>query len=111
MPTATADSPYLKADGPFHPSGIVMEIVGMEMVCQGCSCNEHCNNCGKVMAEDIVVHLRKVQILVERQEETVIAAVWINNGINRCRIGFLPHHMVKHAVGHDGAVAQVTHVL
>jgi hypothetical protein len=63
-----------------------------------------------VLAEDVVVRLRKVQILVEGKEETAIAAVWVNDGIDRCRVGFLPRHMVKHAARYDGAVAQVTRV-
>ncbi len=45
--------------------------------------------------------------MVEGQEETAIAAVWINDGINRCHVGFLPRHMVAHT-RYDGAVAQVT---
>ncbi len=80
----------------------------MEMSDQGCSCEEHLANCGKVMANDVMVHLRKVQIMVEGQEETAIAAVWINDRINRCR--FLPSHMVAHANCYDGAVAQVIRI-
>ena len=93
-----------------HPSGVVVEIVGMERGDQGRSCEEHDVNCGEVLAEDVVVRLRKVQILVEGKEETAIAAVWINNGIDRCRVGFLPRHMLKHAARYDGVVAQVTRI-
>jgi hypothetical protein len=48
------------ADGPFHPTSIVMEIIGTERSDQGHSCEEHLANCGKVMANDVVVHLWKV---------------------------------------------------
>ncbi len=48
--------------------------------------------------------------MVEGREETAIAAVWVTDGIDRCRVGFLKHHMVKHAARYDGALAQVTHV-
>ena len=95
---------------PTHPSGVVVEIVGTERGDQGCSCEEHNINCGEVLAEDFVVRLRKVQILVEGKEETAIAAVLVNDGIDRCRVGFLPRHMVKHAARYDGALAQVTRV-
>jgi hypothetical protein len=98
------------SDGPYHPSGVMVEIVGTEHGDQGRTCEEHPINCGEVLAEDVVVRLRKVQILVEGKEETAIAAVWINDGIDRCHVGFLLHHMVKHAVRYDGAVAQVTRV-
>ena len=98
------------SNGPYHPSGIMVEIIGMEQGDWGCTCKEHLCNCGEVLAEDVVVRLRRVQVLVEGKEETAIAAVWINDGIDRCRIGFLPLHMVKHAARYDGAVAQVTRV-
>jgi hypothetical protein len=49
-----------KADGPFHPTGVVVEIVGTEMRDQGCSCEEHLANCGEVMVNDVVVCLWKV---------------------------------------------------
>ena len=94
--------------GPFHPTGVVVEIVGTERSDQGRSCEEHLFNCGEVLAEDVVVRLRKVQILEDGKEETAIAAVWINDGVDRCRVGFLPRHMVKHAIHYDGAVAQIT---
>jgi hypothetical protein len=93
-----------------HPSGVVVEIVGTEQGDQGRSCEEHPINCGEVLAEDVVVRLRKVQVLVDGKEETAIAAVWVNDGIDRCRVGFLPRHMVKHAARYDGALAQVTRV-
>ena len=94
---------------PIHPSGIVVEIVGTEMSCQGRSCEEH-ENCGEVLKEDVVVRLRKIQLMVEGKEETAIAAIWVTDGIDRCRVGFVPRHMVRHAARYDGALAQVTRV-
>jgi hypothetical protein len=96
-----------KADGPFHRTGVVAEIVGMEMSDQGHNCKEHLANCGEVMANNVVERLWKVQIMVEGREETAIAAIWINDVIDRCRIGFFPPHMVAHANRYDGAVVQV----
>ena len=78
---------------------------------QGRSCEEHPINCGKVLEPDVVVRLCKVQLMVEGREETAIAAIWVTDGMDRCRVGFLPHHMVKHAVRYDGSLVQVTHVL
>jgi hypothetical protein len=105
---SSAPAVQAMADRPFHPTGVVVEIVGTERSDQGRSCKEHIANCGKVMANDVVVRLQKVQIMVEGREETAIAAIWINDGINRCHVGFLPRHMVAHAARYDGAVAQVT---
>jgi hypothetical protein len=61
--------------------------------------------CGKVVMEDMVVRLRRIQLMVEGKEETAIAASWVTDGIDCCRIGFLPCHMVKHAARYDGALA------
>ncbi len=43
-----------EATEPTHPPGILVEIVGMEMSCQGRSC-EMREMCGKVLTEDVVV--------------------------------------------------------
>ncbi len=74
------------------------------------SCEEHPNNCGKVLAGNMVVRLRNVQIMVEERKETARVAYWVSDGIECCHDGFLPRHMVKHAVRYDGVLAQVTHV-
>jgi hypothetical protein len=66
------------------------------MSCQGRSCEEH-EICGEVMEEDVVVRLRKIQLMVEGKEETAIVAIWVTDGIDRCRVGFLSRHMVRHA--------------
>ena len=69
-----------------HPPGIVVEIVGTLMGDRGRSCEEH-SVCGSVLEEDMVVRLRKVQILVDGMEETAIACYWVTDGIDRCRVG------------------------
>ena len=76
----------------YHPSGIQVDIVGIEQGNRGRSCEEH-NVCGKVLDLDVVVRLRSVQIINgllvlscshlrlttvvsdEGEEETAIAAV------------------------------------
>ena len=84
--------PFLFGE-PIHPSGIVIDIVGTEMSCQGRSCDKH-EICSEVLEADIVVRLRKIQLMVERKEETAIAAIWVTDGIDCCRVGFVPRHMV-----------------
>ena len=95
----------------FHPPDIIVKIVGTEANDHGRSCKEHPINCGEVLELDVVVRLRKVQLMVEGREETAIAAIWVTDGMNRCRVGFLPCHMVKHAACYDGLLAKVTRVL
>ena len=71
-----------------HPSPIVLHIVGTEADDRGRSCEEH-HHCGEVLEEDMVVHLRKVQIQAGGGEETAIAVVWVTDGMDHCRVGFL----------------------
>ncbi len=94
----------------FHPPGIVMETVGTEAGNQGRTCKEHTVNYGKVLEEDVVVHLWKVQVMVDGREETAIAAIWVTDKIDHCRVGFLKRHMVHHAARFNGVLAQVTRV-
>ena len=108
LPSVSA-APF-SVDGPTHPDGIVVEIVGTTVSCQGRHCEEH-EVCGVVLKEDVVVRLRKMQLMVEGKEETVIAVIWVTDGVDRCRVGFLPRHMVYHAARYDGALAQITRVL
>ena len=50
--------------------------------------------------------------MVDGVEETAISCYWVvTDGIDRCRVGFLKRHMVKHARRFDGALVQVTRVL
>ena len=92
----------------FHPPGIVVEIISIEVGDQGRSCKEHPANCGKVLEPDVVVRLTKVHLMVEGREETAIATVWVTDGIDHCQVGFLKRHMVKHAAHYDGSLMQVT---
>ncbi len=88
----------------------LVEIVGLQMSCRGRSCEEH-ELCGdEVLKEEVVVCLRTVQLVVDGKEEKAIEVVWVTEGMDRCRVGFLPRHMVRHAACYNGALAQVTRV-
>ena len=92
----------------YHPTGITVEIVGIEAVSNGRSCYQH-DVCGTLVEEDVVLRLRKVQILNSLgREETAIAAYHVSDGIDQCRVGFLQRHFVAHASTFDGVLAQVT---
>ena len=106
----TAAEAVMRAE-PVHPPGILVEIVGLQMSCQGRLCEEH-EMCGDaVLKEGVVVRLRTVQLLVEGKEKKAIAVVWVSDGIDCCRVSFLPCHMVKRAALYNGALAQVTRIL
>ena len=99
--TRTSSSP------PIHPCGITVEIVGIGRSDRGRSCEEH-DTCGTVLQEDSVVRIRHVQIFGDMgKEESALAVYWISDGIDRCRVGFLPRHLMKQWQLYDGRIAQV----
>mgnify|MGYP001032718509 CR=1 FL=1 len=65
-----------------HPPGITVKIVGIKSDSQGRKCEEH-DICGSVIAEDVVVRFRKVQVIVNGVEESAIAAYHVSDGIDR----------------------------
>ncbi len=98
---------------PTHLKGIVIEIVGITACDQGRSCEEH-PYCGEVIDDDVIVCLRRAQVIMPSKnggpgkEVTAVAVYWVTGGIDSCRVGFLPAHMVKYATRYDGVLAQVT---
>ena len=68
-----------------HPSGLTVEIVGTNLASQGRQCEEH-DICGSIVAEDIVIRLRRVQVIVNGKEESAIGAFHVLDGIDCCQI-------------------------
>ena len=95
-----------------HPDEPLVEIVGIEQSGRGCSCEEH-DVCGEALATiDSVVRFRTIQILNDKgTEETAISVFWITDGIDRCLVGFLPRHLVKHSARYEGRAAQIVEFL
>lgn len=91
----------------YHHPGEVIEIVGLSRSENDRSCEEH-DVCGVVAKPDLVVRLRKVQVVREGKEESAISVVWVTDGVDRCRIGFLPRHLTKHWQKYEGQLAQIT---
>lgn len=92
-----------------HPSGKTIEVFGTRSGDRGRSCEEH-SICGEVLDIDSVVRIRKVQIEIEGNEESALAVYWITDGIDRCRVGFLPRHQLKKWKQWDGKIGQVIEV-
>ena len=83
----------------------------MEEGSSGRSCEEH-GVCGYQLELDSVVRFRKVQIVDEDDgvEETAIAAYWVTDGVDRCRVGFLGRHAIVHWKKFDGKLAQIVDI-
>ena len=58
----------------------------------------------------MVLCLRKIQVLINQQEESPVVAFWVLDGIDRCCIGYLPKVYVKNWKQYEGALVQVVEV-
>ena len=100
---------------PVRPMDMVLDIVGTARGDRGRNCDEH-EICGEVLAEDVVVRLRREQILVPNKlgkgekEETAYTVNWVTDGQDRCRIGFLPRAYVEQGGIYDGVLCQVVRI-
>ena len=93
----------------FHPLGEIVEIVGIKSNTNGHSCEEH-HTCGCVLEEDCLVRLQKRQVYINGHEQSVVGVYWVSDGVDRCLVGYLHRHQVKHLNKLEGALCQVTEV-
>ena len=93
----------------FHPPGITTKSIGIDCSTHGRSCYEH-HICGSLLAEDVVIHFRRLQFLVEGKEKSVIATYHILDGIDSCCVGFLKSKVTQFSRLYEGVLAQVTSV-
>ena len=84
-----------------HPTGVVIDTVGINASSNGRSCEEH-KVCSSVLNLDSLVRFREVQIIVKGKEETAFVVYWVTDGVDRSHVGFLPRHMVKCKEAYDG---------
>jgi hypothetical protein len=94
-----------------HPRGEMVYILGLHARNNGRSCKRHyC--CGReTLKLDSVVRLRAVQVWVRGREETAIAAHWVTDGVDRCRVSFLGREFVQDAEKYEGHLVQVVDFL
>jgi hypothetical protein len=93
----------------YQPAGVFFDILGTRMSSNGRSCIEH-DVCGQAVQVNDLVRIRCVQVVVNDVEKTVMEARLVVQGLNTCRIGFLPGHCVQHRRIFDGKLAQITEI-
>jgi hypothetical protein len=104
--------------GTTHPSGLVIDIFGIAAGDWGRCCEDHMVCCGELLEEDFVVRLCMERVLVpnflagkgEKWEETTITVNWVTDGVDRCRVGFLPRAYALEGAIYNGVLCQVTEV-
>jgi hypothetical protein len=55
----------------------------------------------------LFVSAKSTPLTINGKEASVIAAYVVSDGIDRCRVGFLPRHLLKHWERYDGVLAQI----
>ena len=91
-----------------HPQGTTVEVVGISSGSSGRNCDEH-PKCGVVVELDVVLRVRRVGVDTDDgRHVNALAAYWVSDGIDRCRVGFLPKHLMKYSAEYDGKLLQVT---
>ena len=62
------------------------------------------------MEEDSLIRLRKRQVYINGHEQSAVGVYWVSDGMDRCLVGYLHRHQVKHLSKLEGALCQVTEV-
>ena len=100
-------------------SGLVLDIIGIAAGERGCRCEDNMVCCGDLLEEDSVVRLRMERILVpnflagkgrKKREVTAITINWVTDGVDRCRVGFLPRAYALEGAIYDRVLCRVTEV-
>ena len=93
-----------------HPCGESVFILGLCARSNGRSCEKH-RCCGNAVGLDAVLRLRLVQVRIRCREESAIAAHWVTDGVDRCRVGFLGKENLQNAGKYNGKLVQITEFL
>ena len=82
------------------------------MPCQGRSCEDHPFGCGvEVLRRGVVVRFWHERMMVECCEEDTLGVFLVKDGIDSCKVGFLPRYLVPRMKMFNGAVAQVVEMI
>lgn len=95
-----------------HPAGHMLNIVGIARSDRGRKCDMH-DCCGDVVKADMIVRLRRKQHLWKNkttgknEEYTAYEAVWVTEGVDACKVGFLPKAYTNYGSLYDGVLCQI----
>ena len=114
-------APKCRPVGAKHPSGLVLDIVGIAAGDRGRRCEDHMVCCGQLLEEDFIVRLHKERILVPNflagygkkryRYETAITVNWVTDGVDHCHVEFLSWVYALEGAIYEGVLCQVTKVI
>ena len=93
-----------------HPRGQSVDILGINRADRGQHCEEHAI-CGHSLEENSLVRIhREVFAMKDKKgkmvEQAALSVYSVDMGVDRCRVGFLPHAYVQTGALYDGVLCQ-----
>ena len=105
--------------GTTPPSCLALNIIGIAAGERGRRCEDNMVCCGDLLEEDSVVRLHMERILVpnflagkgrKKREVMAITINWVTDGVDCCRVGFLPQAYALEGAIYDGVLCRVIEV-
>lgn len=94
-----------------HPRGQSVDILGINRADRGRNCEEHAI-CGHSLQENSLVRIRREVLAMKDKGKMVEQAAYsvysVDMGVDRCRVGFLPHAYVQTGTLFDGVLCQAS---
>jgi hypothetical protein len=95
-----------------HPRGQSVDIVGINRADRGRHCEEHAI-CGLCLNENSLVRIRREVFATKDKkgkmvEQAALSVYSVDMGVDRCRVGFLPHAYVQTGALYDGVLCQAS---
>ncbi len=95
-----------------HPRGQSVDILGINRADRGRHCEEHAI-CGHSLEENSLVRIRREVFATKDKkgkmvEQAALSVYSVDMGVDRCRVGFLPHAYVQTGALYDGVLCQAS---
>ena len=91
-------------------TGETVDIVGISSGDNSHSCQEF-PVCGDALKHDSLVCIQSEQMMIEGVEQAVMSVFWVMDGVDHCRVSYLPKHFLHHKPAYDEKLTQITQFL
>ena len=111
VPLCGVKSTFNYAPAVKHPKGQSVDILGINRADRGRHCEEH-DICGHSLEENSLVRIRREVFATKDKgkivEQAALSVYSVDMGVDRCRVGFLPHAYVQTGTLFDGVLCQAS---
>ena len=86
-----------------------VEIVGLHDGRRGRSCQIH-SVCGSQVRVNSILKIKLITISIYGKEEEALGCFSLENGLEKCLVGFLRQHSIKHAINFKNKLVQIVEI-